>query len=124
MAAGGGSPADLTLSRSAGVFRARPRSLFGPASWLGCRLGVAGPAGRAVTAQGHPRTRFRRAIEGRGVFHAELAAWEPESEARRGARALCLYAEAEPAKFERAAVAGWAVSSPSRSRRCCASRWP
>jgi hypothetical protein len=29
-----------------------------------------------VTAQGSRRTRFRRAIEGRWVFHAELAARE------------------------------------------------
>ena len=29
-----------------------------------------------MTAQGHPRARFQRAIEGRWVFHAELAARE------------------------------------------------
>jgi hypothetical protein len=27
----------------------------------------------ALTAQGYPRARFQRAIEGRWVFHAELA---------------------------------------------------
>jgi hypothetical protein len=29
-----------------------------------------------VTAQPHPRTRFRKAIEGGWIFHAELAARE------------------------------------------------
>ena len=40
-----------------------------------------------MTAQGHPRVRFKRAIEGRWVFHAALAAreaWQPDP--RRGAR--------------------------------------
>ena len=34
------------------------------------------PREKPLTAQGHPRTRFRRAIEGRWLFHAELAARE------------------------------------------------
>jgi hypothetical protein len=29
-----------------------------------------------LTAQGHPRSRFKRATEGRWLFHAELAARE------------------------------------------------
>jgi hypothetical protein len=58
-----------------------------------------------LTAQGHPRTRFKRAIEGRRVFHAELAARECVNLSLGEALDLVvLYAEAEPAKFERAAV--------------------
>jgi hypothetical protein len=58
-----------------------------------------------LTAQGHPRTRFRRAIEGRWVFHAELAAREAGNLTLAEALELvCLYAEAEPAKFEKAAL--------------------
>jgi hypothetical protein len=58
-----------------------------------------------VTAQGPPRTRFRRAIEGRWVFHAELAARECGNLTLEEALDLvCLYAEGEPAKFERAAL--------------------
>lgn len=58
-----------------------------------------------MTAQGHPRTQFRRAIEGRWLFHAELAAREMGSLSLEEALQLVeLYAELEPAKFERAAV--------------------
>jgi len=58
-----------------------------------------------VTAQGHPRAGFRRAIEGRWVFHAEFAAREAGNLTLAEALELvCLYAEAEPAKFERAAL--------------------
>jgi hypothetical protein len=58
-----------------------------------------------LTAQGHPRTRFRNAIEGRWVFHAEVAARECGSLTLAEALDLvCLYAEAEPAKYERAAI--------------------
>lgn len=64
-----------------------------------------GPTGRAVTAQAHPRARFRRAIEGRWIFHAEVAAREMGSVTLAEALDLvCLYAEAEPAKYERAAL--------------------
>ena len=57
------------------------------------------------TAQGHPRTRFRKAIEGRWVFHAEVAARECGNLTLAEALELvCLYAEAEPAKFEKAAL--------------------
>jgi hypothetical protein len=58
-----------------------------------------------LTAQGHPRARFKRAIEGRWVFHAELAAREAGRLTLGEALDLvALYAEAEPAKFEKAAV--------------------
>ena len=58
-----------------------------------------------MTAQGSPRARFRRAIEGRWVFHAGLAAREVGNLTLEEALQLvCLYAEAEPAKFERAAL--------------------
>jgi hypothetical protein len=58
-----------------------------------------------VTAQGHPRTRFKRAIEGRWLFHAEVAAREMDRLTLAEALELVLlYAEVEGAKFERAAV--------------------
>jgi hypothetical protein len=58
-----------------------------------------------VTAQGSARTRFKRAIEGGWVFHAELAAREAGNLTLAEALQLvCLYAEAEAAKFERAAL--------------------
>ena len=58
-----------------------------------------------MTAQGSPRARFRRAIEGRWEFHAGLAAREAGNLTLEEALQLvCLYAEAEPAKFERAAL--------------------
>jgi hypothetical protein len=58
-----------------------------------------------VTAQGSPRARFKRAIEGGWIFHAELAAREAGNLTLAEALQLvCLYAEAEPAKFERAAL--------------------
>ena len=58
-----------------------------------------------MTAQGRPRARLRRAIEGRWVFHAELAAREAGNLTLAQALELaCLYAEAERAKFERAAL--------------------
>ncbi len=58
-----------------------------------------------MTAQGSPRTRFNRAIEGQWVFHAELAAREMGKLSLSEALGLVLlYAEVEPAKFERAAV--------------------
>jgi hypothetical protein len=71
-----------------------------------------------LTAQGHPRARFKRAIEGGWIFHAELAAREAGNLTLPEALQLvCLYAEAEPAKFERAALR-WharfvAVAAPS-----------
>jgi hypothetical protein len=58
-----------------------------------------------VTAQGHPRALFKQAIERGNLLVAEMAAREagkltlPEA-----LQLVCLYAEAEPAKFERAAL--------------------
>jgi hypothetical protein len=58
-----------------------------------------------VTAEPQPRTRFRKAIEGRWVFHAEVAAREIGNLTLLEALELVvLYAEAEPAKFEKAAL--------------------
>jgi hypothetical protein len=58
-----------------------------------------------LTAQGSPRARFKRAIEGGWVFHAEIAAREAGNLTLTEALQLvCLYAEADPAKFERAAL--------------------
>ena len=58
-----------------------------------------------VTSQASPSTRFRRALETRSVFLAELSAKEmghvPLDDA---VGLLLLYAEREPAKLERAAL--------------------
>jgi len=55
-----------------------------------------------MTAEPQPRTRFRKAIEGRWVFHAEVAAREIGNLTLAEALDLvCLYAEAEPATFEK-----------------------
>jgi hypothetical protein len=67
-----------------------------------------------LTAQGSPRARFRRAIEGGWVFHAELAARKAGNLTLAEALELvCLYAEHEPAKFERTAL--WHVRYVSES---------
>jgi hypothetical protein len=64
-----------------------------------------------LTAQPQRRTRFRKAIEGRWVFHAEVAAREIGNLSLAEAPELvCLYAEAEPAKFEKAALSGLRAS--------------
>lgn len=59
-----------------------------------------------MTAQGSPTTRYRRAIETRSVFLAELAAREMTHLPLADAVGLVsLYAEQEsPSKFERAAL--------------------
>jgi hypothetical protein len=58
-----------------------------------------------LTAQGHPRAIFKRAIERGNVLIAEMAAREIGNLTLEEALQLvCLYAEAEPAKFERAAL--------------------
>lgn len=58
-----------------------------------------------VAAQGSPATRYRRAVETRSLFLAELAAREMGSLSLRDAiRLVALYAECEPAKFERTAL--------------------
>jgi hypothetical protein len=58
-----------------------------------------------VTSQGTAHGRLERAIRDRRVFHAELAARELGSLTLGDAlRLVLLYAEVEPAKFERAAL--------------------
>lgn len=77
-----------------------------------------------MTAEGSPRAKFRRAIEGGWVFHAELAAREAGNLTLAEALQLvCLYAEAEPAKFERAALrwhARYVSERHPNDSRCCA----
>jgi hypothetical protein len=73
-----------------------------------------------LTAQGAPRAGFKRAIEGGWVFHAELAAREAGNLTLAEALELvCVYAEAEPAKFARAAL-----QQPGRVRTADAPRLP
>src|SRR5262249_31997557 len=77
-----------------------------------------GPSREDMTAQGHPRTRFQRAIEGRWLFHAELAAREMGTLTLDEALDLVvLYAEVEPAKFDRAA-GRWLGATSTRVRAC------
>jgi len=58
-----------------------------------------------LTAQGHPRAIFKRAIERGNVLIAEMAAREAGNLTLAEALdLLCLYAYARDAKFERAAV--------------------
>src|SRR5690349_1537186 len=64
-----------------------------------------GPTGRAVTAQGHPRTIFKRAVERGNHVIAEATAREMGNVTLDEALLLVfLYAEKEPIKFERAAL--------------------
>ena len=64
-----------------------------------------GRSGRAVTAQGSPRARFRRAIEGGHLLVAEATARElGRLTLEEALRLVLLYAEREPARFERAAL--------------------
>jgi hypothetical protein len=64
------------------------------------------PAGReGRDGRAASQDEVRRAIEGRWVFHAEVAARECGNLTLAEALELvCLYAEAEPAKFEKAAL--------------------
>jgi hypothetical protein len=65
-----------------------------------------------VTAQGHPAGKVQKRDRGRWVFHAELAARECGNLTLAEALELvCLYAEVEPAKFERAALRVCAVAA-------------
>jgi len=58
-----------------------------------------------VTAQGHPYTRFRRAIERRALWAAEDAAREmPELPLEDALQLVRLYAERGSPKYERAAL--------------------
>ena len=78
-----------------------------------------------MTAQGHPRAIFKRAIESGTVLIAEMAAREVGSlNLAEALELVCLYAEADPSKFERAALR-WhtrfvtenaAVAAPSSDR--------
>ena len=64
-----------------------------------------------MTAQGHPRAIFKQAIERGNLLIAEMAAREAGNLTLAEALELvCLYAEAEaePAKFERAALRWYA----------------
>jgi hypothetical protein len=58
-----------------------------------------------VTAQGHPRAIFKRAIERRNVVLAEMTARElGHVSLEEALQLLLLYAAHDPAKFERAAI--------------------
>jgi hypothetical protein len=58
-----------------------------------------------VTAQGHPRAIFKRAIERGNVVLAEMTARElGRLTLEEALSLLVLYAEKEPAKYERAAL--------------------
>jgi hypothetical protein len=64
-----------------------------------------GPTGRTVTAQGHPRAIFSRAIERGNLVIAEATAREiGRLTLEEALRLLFLYAEHDPVKFERAAL--------------------
>ena len=64
-----------------------------------------GPTGRTVTAQGHPRAIFSRAIERGNLVIAEATAREiGRLTLEEALRLLFLYAEHDPIKFERAAL--------------------
>ena len=64
-----------------------------------------GPTGRNMTAQGHPRAIFSRAIEHGNLVVAEATARElGRLTLEEALRLLLLYAEKEPVKFERAAL--------------------
>jgi hypothetical protein len=66
-----------------------------------------------LTAQGHPRAIFKRAIERGNVVIAEMAARDVGSLTLGEALQLvCLYAGHEPAKFEKAE--GWRGDSTGR----------
>jgi hypothetical protein len=62
------------------------------------------PTGRAVTAQGHPRAIFKRAVERGNIVGAETTARELGRLTLEEALTLViLYAEKEPIKYERSA---------------------
>jgi hypothetical protein len=64
-----------------------------------------------VTAQGHPRAIFKRAIERGNLVTAEATAREMGKVTLDEALLLLfLYAEKEPIKFERAALVGSRVT--------------
>jgi hypothetical protein len=64
-----------------------------------------GPIGRAVTAQGHPRAIFARAIKRGNLVAAEASAREVGNLTLEEAlRLVFLYAEKDPVRYERAAL--------------------
>jgi hypothetical protein len=62
------------------------------------------PPGRAVTAQGHPRVIFKRAIASGSVVIAEATAREFALTLEEALHLVLLYEAYEPAKLERAAL--------------------
>jgi hypothetical protein len=80
-----------------------------------------------MTAQGHPRAIFKRAVEHGNLLVAEMTARElGRITLAEALELVCLYADAEPAKFERAAFGGTQGLSLSPGRHCFGrrSRWP
>jgi hypothetical protein len=57
-----------------------------------------------MTAQGHPRAIFTRAVERGNVVAAEAAAREVKLTLEEALRLLFLYAERDPIRYERAAL--------------------
>jgi hypothetical protein len=68
------------------------------------RIVPSGPTGRALTAQGHPRAIFKRAVERGNVLVAEATAREIGLSLDEALQLVLLYAAYEPAKLERAAL--------------------
>jgi hypothetical protein len=71
----------------------------------------------AVTAQGSPRSIFKRAIERGNVVVAEATARKFALTLDEALQLVLLYAAYEPAKLERAALGGSAAGS-TRQRTC------
>ena len=70
-----------------------------------------------MTAQGHPRAIFKRAIERGNVTMAEATAREFALNLGEALQLALLYAAYEPAKVERAAVR-WFQRTSTRARAC------
>jgi hypothetical protein len=72
------------------------------------------PTGRAVTAQGHPRAIFKRAIERGNLVVAEATAREiGRLTLEEAPSSVLIYSEHDPIKFERG---GTALARPLRDR--------
>ena len=72
-----------------------------PIGALSSRANDSGPGTEFMTAQGHPRTIFRRAIERRNLLTAEATAREMGAVTLGEALDLvCLVAEVEPARLD------------------------
>jgi hypothetical protein len=77
-----------------------------------------------LTAQGHPRAIYKRAIERGNLVVAEMAAREAGNLTLSEALGLvCLYAYEQEAKFERPAVKWLGRFIRSAHPRCSAPRW-